>query len=184
MREDCHAGDAPAVCISVAASGWRDKEYKERMAEVRVCALTSCFVRHLPSSVSSALAGGVTSVTIASSSAEKRQHCEHSTLRETQQELSWQPGDSTQNQYGIYLPSPSTAAVVLWSTPFLETQQTAAKTVAGQKSRKGKMLLQNTQIILQTLMGSQLLQAPPALTLQGKVPKPWNAKKKKKRTLF
>lgn len=46
---------------------------------------------------------------------------------------------------GIYLPSPSTAAVVFCSTPFLETQQTAAKTVAGQRSRKGKMLLQNMQ---------------------------------------
>lgn len=46
---------------------------------------------------------------------------------------------------GIYLPSPSTAAVVFCSTPFLETQQTAAKTVEGQRSRKGKMLLQNMQ---------------------------------------
>lgn len=41
------------------------------MVEVRACALTSCFIRHLPSSVSSALAGGVTSVAIASSSAEQ-----------------------------------------------------------------------------------------------------------------
>lgn len=71
-REDCHTGDAPEACISVAVAGWCDKEYKERMEEVRVCALTSCFVRHFPSSVSSALAGGVTSVTIASSSAEQR----------------------------------------------------------------------------------------------------------------
>lgn len=46
---------------------------------------------------------------------------------------------------GIYLPSPSTVAVVFCSTPFLETQQTAAKTVAGQRSRKGKILLQNMQ---------------------------------------
>lgn len=35
-------------------------------------ALTSCFIRHFPSSVSSALAGGVTSVAIASSSAQER----------------------------------------------------------------------------------------------------------------
>lgn len=65
---------------------------------------------------------------------------------------------------GTYSPSPSTAAVVLCSTPFLETQQTAAKTVAGQRGRKGKMLLQNMQRLSYRLMGSQQLQASPAFT--------------------
>lgn len=61
--------------MSVAApgctTGKHDKEYRERIVEVGAYDLTSCFIRHLPSSVSSALAGGVTSVAIASSSAEQ-----------------------------------------------------------------------------------------------------------------
>lgn len=64
--QQCLAGEQTSVT-----------EYRERMVAVRDHALTSCFIRHLPSSVSSALAGGVTSVAIASSSAEQRLHCEH-----------------------------------------------------------------------------------------------------------
>lgn len=105
--EAIYVPNTPAAYISAGVSGCRadkcDKEYRERMAAVRAPPLTSCFIRHLPSSVSSALAGGVTSVAIASSSAEQRLHCE-SGLQRTEgdtgglQELSWEPGDSTQNQ--------------------------------------------------------------------------------------
>lgn len=90
--QQCLAGEQTSVT-----------EYRERMVAVRDHALTSCFIRHLPSSVSSALAGGVTSVAIASSSAEQRLHCEHGLPRTEGdtgrlQELRWEPRDSTQNQ--------------------------------------------------------------------------------------
>lgn len=90
--QQCLAAEQTNVTKSTE-EGWWQSEHT----------LTSCFIRHLPSSVSSALAGGVTSVAIASSSAEQRQHCECGLPRTEGdmgrlQELSWEPGDSTQNQ--------------------------------------------------------------------------------------